>query len=100
MLDFNGTHTHTFTCRPPERYHRVLKTYGLPLGGKRRILPTAETRKAAVLTHHHCAGNLQEGLTLLGMHPSRNPRVNMSYCSPVLRTMFLNIRSERTGIKC
>lgn len=99
-LVFNGTHTQTLTSRPPERYHSIFKRYDLLLGGKRRILPIAEIRKAAVLTHHQCAGNLQEGLVLLGIHPSRNPRLHMSYCSSVLRTKFLNIISERTQTKC
>lgn len=99
MLVLNGTHIQTLTFRPPERYHRIFKSYGLPLGGKRRMLSMAETRKAAVLTHHQYAVNLQEGLALSGMHPSRNPRLHMSYCSSVLREMFLNIISERTQTK-
>lgn len=70
MLVFNGRLTQTLTSKPPERYHSIFKPYGLPLGGKRRILPLAETRKATVLTHHQWAGiigdaSLKESQTAL-----------------------------------
>lgn len=101
MLFFNGAHIQALPSRPTERYHSIFKLYRLLFSGRRRIRSMAETSRAAVLTHHQCAGRwkLPEGLALAeGGHRSRNPRTQMSYCSPVLRAMFLNHRNERTLI--